>query len=208
MRRFAGWLPVCTLTILCFAGAGVGCNAPDPPARVEAQSQHTRQESRAVPPEIAAVATAALGSGARVLSFGDLAHSGRQQVLAANGAPATSNTEHGIRFTRAAVLEQAGAKWVEVLRCDEYLKNPSGFLIGTPRQPVSSWRLEFGGNTRDHSQDFLFTPLEASGAVSRPMSTVSVRWNPSAKRYQSIDPQSGHFLEEAPSLETPVSPLR
>ena len=208
MRRVAGWLPVCTLTFVFFAAAGVGCNAPDPPKRIEAQSPRSQKESPAVPPEIAAVATAALGSGARVLSFGDLTHSGRQQVFAANDSAATSNTERGIRFTRAAVLEQVGTKWVEVLRCDEYLKNPGGFLAGTPREPVASWRLEFGGNSRDYSHDLLFTPLEASGAVSRPMSTVSVRWNPSAKRYQSIDPQNGHFLEEAPSLETPVSPLR
>jgi len=206
MTRFAGWLSACTLSIAFFAGGG--CNAPDPPGRIEAQSQPGHDATPAVPPEIEAVATAALGSGARVLSFGDLAHSGRQQVLAANGPTASSNTERGFRFTRAAVLEQVGSKWVEVLLCDEYLKNPSGFLAGGPRQPVTSWRLEFGGDSRDHSHDLLFTPLEASGAVSRPMSTVSVRWNPSAKRYQSIDPQNDHFLEEAPSLETPVSPLR
>ena len=40
------------------------------------------------------------------------------------------------------MLEQAGAKWAEVLRCDEYLKNPNGYLGGTPLEPVTGWRLE------------------------------------------------------------------
>jgi hypothetical protein len=201
MSRSAKRLWLCALLL----GAAAGCNAPDPLDGVHVESSRAKL---AVPPAIAAVAAAALGPDARVIFFGDLARNGRQQVLAASGTAASSNIQRGVGFTRAAVLEQVGTKWVEVLRCDEYLKNPSGYLIGTPREPVTSWRLEFGANSGDYRQDLLFTPREPSGASSRTMSTVSVRWNPSANRYQSVDPESGHFLAEVSSLETPVVPLR
>lgn len=202
MSRSAERLWLGALGIALFLGAAAGCSTP---AQIETDSQ---REKSSMPAKVAAVATAALGPDARVLSSGDLARNGRQQILAADSTAPTSNIGLGIRITRAAVLEQVGTKWVEVLRCDEYLKNPSGYLVGTPREPVASWRLEFGGNSRDHRHDLQFTPLEASGASSRPMSTVSVRWNPSVNRYQSVDPESGHFLEEVSSLEPPVSPLR
>lgn len=204
MRRFARLLPTGALGVALFSGVIAGCGTPARPAPIETDSPGKKP---AVPAEIAAVATAALGSNASVLSFGNLAQNGREQVLAANGTGATSKAG-GFQITRAAVLERAGTKWVEVLRCDEYLKNPTGYLAGTPRQPVTSWQLEFGKNSGDHRQDLLFTPLATSGAAPTPMPTVSVRWNPSVRRYQSIDPKSGHFLEEASLLETPVSPLR
>ena len=152
MRRFAEWLPLCAMGAALLSGAG-GCGAPDPPHQIQAESPPSKPT---VPPAIAAVAEAALGPGARVLSFGALAQNGRQQVLAANAAGATSKNERSIRLTRAAILEQVGTKWVEVLRCDEYLKNPSGYLVGSPRGPVTSWQLEFGGNSRDHRHDLLF----------------------------------------------------
>ncbi len=159
-----------------------------------------------MPPEIAAVAAAALGRGAEVVAFGDLAHNGRQQVLVANRIGGASNSESGVRFTRAAVLEQTGAKWAEVLRCDEYLKNPDGYLGGIPLEPVAGWRLEFSQQNASQERELLFTPLRDSGDT--PVSTVAVRWNPAANRYQSVDSKNGRFLGEVPSLGTPVSPLR
>jgi hypothetical protein len=208
MRRSTRWLPLCVLGIALVSGLTIGCDAPTKPGSANEAKTPSQSAEPRLPPEVAAAAKAALGPGALVVSYGDLAQNGRRQVLAANRSGSTSNLQGNIQFTRAAVLEQVGTKWVEVLRCDEYLKNPSGYLVGAPREPVTSWQLEFGGNSRDHRHDLLFTPLDTSGAASRPMSTVSVRWNPSANRYQSLDPQSGHFLEELPALEIPVAPLR
>lgn len=189
------------------ADGSAGCQAPETPAQIEAAPQPAEP---AVPPEIAAVASAALGRGAEVVAFGDLAHNGRQQVLVANRAggadPIAKGAKSGVRFTRAAVFEQAGTKWSEVLRCDEHLKNPNGYLGGIPMEPVAGWRLEFGKQSGDQERELLFTPLRDSGAAS--MSTVSVRWNPAVNRYQSVDSESGRFFAEVPSLETPVSPLR
>jgi len=189
------------------AVASAGCRAPETPAQIEAALQPAEP---AVPPEIAAVAAAALGQDAEVVAFGDLAHNGRQQVLVANRAdnadPVAKGAEPGVRLTRAAVIERAGAKWAEVLRCDEYLKNPDGYLGGVPLQPVAGWRLEFSKQSGNQEGDLLFTPLRDSGAT--PMSTVAVRWNPATNRYQSLNPQNGRFFEDVPSLGTPVSPLR
>lgn len=152
------------------------------------------------------MAAATLGRGAEVVVFGDLAHNGRQQVLVANRAGVASKTEPGVRFTRAAVLERAGAKWAEVLRCDEYLKNPNGYLGGISLEPVAGWRLEFSKQRGNQERELLFTPLRGSGAMTT--YTVAVRWNPAANRYQSFDSKSGHFFDEVPSLQNPVSPLR
>src|SRR5579871_6806497 len=111
MRRSVEWPLVCSLGLALLSGAVGGCNAPARSNPIESESQH---EKSPAPPEIAAVATAALGSEAQVLSFGDLAGNGRRQVLAANRTQGSSNTQQGIRITRAAVLEQVGTKWVEV----------------------------------------------------------------------------------------------
>jgi hypothetical protein len=206
-RRVANWLPICALTLAILVDGSAGCGAPETPAKIEAAPQPAEP---AVPPEIAAVAAATLGGGAEVVAFGDLAHNGRQQVLVANrigaAGPVAKGTEQGVRFTRAAVFEQAGAKWSEVLRCDEFLKNPNGYLGGTPRQPVTGWRLELSKQSGHPEGELLFTPLQDSGAPSAP--AIAVRWNPALARYQSFDSQSGRFLEELHSLETPVSPLR
>jgi hypothetical protein len=203
----AKWVPICALTFAIVAVGSAGCRAPETPAQIEAAPQPAEP---AVPPEIAAVAAAALGRDAEVVAFGDLAHNGRQQVLVANRAgnagPVAKGIESGVRFTRAAVLERAGAKWAEVLRCDEYLKNPDGYLGGVPLEPVAGWRLEFSKQSGNQEGELLFTPLRDSGAT--PTSTVAVRWNPATNRYQSLNPQSGRFFDDVPSLETPVSPLR
>jgi hypothetical protein len=135
-----------------------------------------------------------------------LAHNGHQQVLVANPIGVASEAEPGIRFTRAAMLERTGTKWAEVLRCDEYLKNPEGYLGGARLEPVAGWRLEWSGQGGKKERELLFTPLTTSGATS--MTTVTVRWNPSVKRYQSVDQATGRFFAEVPSLGTPESPLR
>jgi len=206
-RRVAEWLPICALTLALLAGGSVGCSTPAAPAQVEAPTQPAEL---AVPPEIAAVAAATLGRGAEVVAFGDLAHNGRQQVLVANrvgaAGPVAKEAEQDLRFTRAAVFEEAGEKWSEVLRCDEYLKNPNGYLGGIALVPVSGWRLEFSKQNGKAEGELLFTPLQDSGAAS--LSTIAVRWNPAVNRYQSIDSKSGRFLAEVRSLETPAAPLR
>ncbi len=203
----AKWLPICALTLAIFADGGAGCSAPESSAQIEAVPHPARP---AVPPEVVAVAAAALGQGTEVVAFGDLAHNGRQQVLVANRAggagPIAGGAEPGVRFARAAVLEKAGTKWTEVLRCDEYLKNSSGYLGGIPLEPVAGWQLEFSKQNGNQERELLFTPLQNSGATST--YTVAVRWNPDANRYQSVDSKSGRFFDEVRALETPVSPLR
>jgi hypothetical protein len=201
-----------------FADGGAGCSAPESSAQIEAVPHPARP---AVPPEVVAVATAALGQGTEVVAFGDLAHNGRQQVLVANRAggsdPIAKESEPEVRFARAAVLEKAGTKWTEVLRCDQHgsglylqpsqnLKNPKGYLGGIPLEPVAGWRLEFSKQRGNQERELFFTPLPDSGAT--PAYTVAVRWNQGANRYQSVDSKSGRFYANRPLLETPVSPLR
>jgi hypothetical protein len=113
----------------------------------------------------------------------------------------------GAVFSRAAILEQRGSKWNEVLLCDEFLKNPKGFLAGTPLSQVTAWRLQIGSHTENAKiAEFDFTPLQQDGSGRLP--TVVVRWNRSAERYQSFDANAKQFLSEAMSLETPRSELR
>jgi hypothetical protein len=202
MKRLAKWLSICVLSLAVGSTGGWGCRAPETQAQLETAAPPAEPE---MPPEIAAVASTVLGRSAEVVAFGDLAHNGRQQVLVANTV-AANKAESGVRFTRAAVLERAGAKWSEVLRCDEYLKNPNGFLGGSPLEPVTSWRLELSKQSGNQERELRFTPLRDSGKASMP--AVSVRWNPAANRYQSVDPQTGQFLAEVSVLQTPVSPLR
>lgn len=149
-----------------------------------------------------------LGSGAEVLASGNLAGNRQRQAILVNRLAKTSpGAASRVLFRRAAVVEQHGARWNEVLRCDEYLKNPKGFLGGTPMAPVTAWQLQLGSRSADGKVGELdFTPVPAEGAGSLP--TIVVRWNPKSDRYQSFDAATSRFLDEAASLETPKSELR
>ena len=192
--------------------ASGGCRTTEKPDPVEASSPPA---GAVVPAEIQAVAEKALGSGAEVLAFGDLAHNGRLQALViarvgGHGKQESLWPTEAVSVTRAAVLEQASERWMEVLRCDEYLKNPKGFLEGAPHTPVTGWELRIdrqdkSQGDRDAVRDFHFTPIQSGKPANE--ETVAVRWNSKVGRYQSHD-KNGAFLGEVVSLEIPGSELR
>ena len=87
----------------------------------------------AVPDEMQKAAEKSLGAETDVLLFGDLSKTGTQQILAVNKIKALPpGGPRGNVITRAVVLEKNGTSWKEILRCDEHLENPKGFLGGTP----------------------------------------------------------------------------
>ena len=180
----------------------------------------------AVPPEMKTVAGMVLGSSAEVVAFGDFAGNGHEQALVvnriANAPGATGGMIRGsalpqtaaVPFTRATVIEHDGARWIEVLRCDEHLTNPRGFLSGTPISPVTGWSVQLhaaghGGKKDKHAvgavQEFTFAPLQTSGTTAPP---IVVKWNAKVNRYQAFDRANQQFLGEVASLEMPASKLR
>jgi hypothetical protein len=160
----------------------------------------------AVPDDLQKAAEQSLGSETDVLLFGDLSKNGQQQVLAVNKVKALPpGVPRGNAIMRAVVLEKDGSNWKEVLRCDEHLQNQKGFLGGTPLAPVNGWRMQVEQDP-DKGLLLYFTPLAApKGGYAVP---VEVRWNPRAKRYQSMDRTFENFLSELPALETPESQVR
>ena len=160
-----------------------------------------------VPDDVQEAAKALLGSETEVLLHGDLALNGKQQFLAANVVPNTpKSTVAGTVVRRAVLAENDDGKWVELMRADEHLKNPKGYLGLTPLQPVSGWKLQYE-NSPEKGMSLYFTPVSA-GTSSGKTLPIAVRWNPATKRYQSMDLNYEHFLTEAPSLESPRSMLR
>jgi hypothetical protein len=159
-----------------------------------------------VPDEVQKAAEKSLGAETDVLLFGDLAKTGAQQVLAVNKPKALpAGVARGNVITRAVILEKAGNSWKEILRCDEHLENPKGFLGGTPLAPVNGWRMQ-AEQDPDKGLLLYFTPLEApKGGYAVP---VGVRWNSKVKRYQSMDRAFTNFLGELPALETPESQVK
>jgi hypothetical protein len=198
------------------AANGTSADTNSTQARTQA-GDPVEQGERAVPPEVQTVANTLLGSSAEVLAFGDLAHNGHEQALVVNrviSSPriaretAAPETE-GVPFTRAAVIERDGTRWIQVLRCDEHLTNPKGFLAGAPLSPVTGWRVQpvkKPDEKDDAVQAFYFTPLEAQDTARAP--TITVSWNPNVRRYQVVDRTTQQFLGELASLETPASKLR
>ena len=154
------------------------------------------------------VAESALGKQAEVLAQGDLSRSGLEQVLVANpqanaqSVVAADKRSGALSIVRATVLEKRDGKWAEVLRCDERLKNPNGYLVGSVGDRVSGWRLEYSQDS-PQGLEMKFTP--DSGGL--PAKTIRVEWNAGAKRFQS-KADAGRFLNEAPTLETPMSNLK
>jgi len=160
-----------------------------------------------VPEEMQDAAHALLGSEAQVLLFGDLAKTGKQEVLAANVVPNTpKSVVAGTVVTRAVIAEkQEDGKWVELMRADEHLKNAKGFLGQTPLLAVSGWKLQYE-QSAEKGMTVYFTPIKA-GTNERTL-PIAVAWNPATKRYQSMDLSYQHFLGESPSLENSRSMLR
>lgn len=188
---------VCALALLA------GCGQAPPPKVAETPA---KPPEPAIPEEITAVAQSVLGAEAEVLVFGDLARTGNQQILVINRLPKTpAGTVPGILLTRLVIVENSGGKWREVLRCDEHLKNPNGFLGGTPAAPVNGWRLQYEQNAEKGLQLY-FTPLEQAGTAHP--AVVGVRWDPQGKRFRSLDRNFENFQGEAPVIEKINSHLR
>jgi len=185
--------------ILCMAGCGWDAPKPAPAAE-------TKAAEPARPQEMTDAAHILLGSDSQVLLFGDLAKTGKQQFLAANVVPNTPKSKvAGTVVTRAVVAESDDGKWVELIRVDEYLKNPKGFLGLTPLQAVTGWKLQSEENA-EKGLTMYFTPIKAdSNERTLP---IAVEWNPKVKRYQSLDLRYENFLPETPSLQNPRSVLR
>ena len=196
-----------------------GCRSTQQTASAEVKVVAERAD---VADEGRRVAEKSLGKQAEILASGNLAQNGREQVLVVNRFMTRAHSSRGeanfsaIFVTRAAVLEKDGGKWSEVFLCDEHLKNPSGYLGGSPAARVTGWRLEYSQDAK-YGLEMKFTPAERFDAIDannadqsseHKYSTFDVRWNKNAKRYQSFDQSHERYLSEVPSLETPQSILR
>jgi hypothetical protein len=191
--------------LVCACALAISCGGPATDSGTAGAAPKTTA-APTVPDDIAAVARGAFGSEGEALAWGDLALAGKQQVLIVSRVRGSQGaTGDEIYFTRMTVAENADDKWTQVLLCDEHLKNPSGYLGGIPRDAISRWKLSF---VKDPAQGLVLsiTPMDlnTSAALGR---TVRVRWNPKAKRYQSLDANSEHFLAEGSSNEIIQRPV-
>jgi hypothetical protein len=185
------------LGLICVSFGIIGCDQPAKNPAADSSAQ--KPKASAVPDDVLAAATGALGGETEVLAWGDLALKGRQQILAINRLNKPDlNVGSASVFTRMAILENDGQQWKEILLCDEHLKNPNGFLGGTPTAAVSQWRLQF---EKDPSKGLLLflTPFNQGPNVRT--QAIEVRWNPEAKRYQAMDANYETFIGENPALE-------
>jgi hypothetical protein len=178
-------------------------------------------EAADVAGEARGVAETSLGKQAEILAQGNLALNGREQLLVVNrfskeaALGGSGANPSPIFVTRAVILEKDGGKWSEILRCDEHLKNPNGYLGGSPPARVTGWRLEYRQDAKE-GLEMKFTLAERLDAVNVNTGQRSeiknpafdVRWNKDAKRYQSFDQSHERYLSEVPALETPQSILR
>ena len=198
----SGYGPL-VIALMAFGLGGCGTEAPKPAPQ---EAVETKPAEPAIPTDVQEAAKSLLGSETQVLLVGDLAKTGKRQILAANVVPKSpKNPIPGTVVTRAVVAEEDNGKWTELLRCDEHLKNAKGFLGLTPLDPINGWKLQFEQH-EDKGLQLYFTPLK--GASDAHVLTIGVRWNPATKRYQSLDSTYQHFLRESPTLDTLRSTLR
>jgi hypothetical protein len=198
MRRTPPIAAALLVAFACFS-----CSDQTPPTATETSEAPAAPQ---IPADILAAAQSDLGSEAEVVLYGDLAKTGKTQALVVNRLKTTpQGTVPGVLVSRVTIIERDDARWKEVLRCDEHLRNPNGFLGGNPLAEVPSWRLQYERNP-EKGLELYFTPLAqpAGGYVQ----TLGIRWNPSMKRYESLDRNFEHFLGELPSLDIPQSRVR
>ncbi|HEY6127757.1 MAG TPA: hypothetical protein VIW23_06200 [Candidatus Acidoferrum sp.] len=182
-----------------------GCETNQPP-KPEQPAVAAKPAETEVPENIRSAADALLGSEAKVLAYGDLAKTGKQQILVANVVPKSPKENiTGTIVTRAVIAENDANNWTEIFQCDEHLKNAKGYLGMTPLDPVSGWRLQFEQDPEKGLTLYL-TPVK--GLDDRHVLPIGVRWNPKTKRYQSLDRTYEQFLNESPSLSTSRSRLQ
>jgi hypothetical protein len=192
-----GLLCACAFAIACGGPAGNSGGpggAQKPPA------------APAVPDDIAAVARGALGSEGEALAWGDLALNGKQQILVVNRlsvAPGAHGEE--IVFTRLTIVENSDGKWTQVLLCDEHLKNGHGYLVGSPTDPVTGWKLTF---VKDPAKGLILSLAPMEQGLPAQAKTIRVQWNPKVKRYQALEGGTERFTGEVGSLEIIQRPLR
>jgi hypothetical protein len=200
-RHFLG-MAASALTFVALLGAGCG----DEPAPKSSVEEPAKPAAPAVPESVQDAAQSLLGKETQVLIFGDLAKTGKQQFLAANVVPKTpKNDIPGTIVTRAVLAEETDGKWSELLRCDEYLKNAKGYLALTPLAAVAGWKVQWDQDPVKGIQLY-FTPIK--GPADKHVLPIGIAWNPTTKRYQSLDLTYEHFLMEKPSLDTARSVLR
>ena len=181
-----------------------GCGSE--PAPKPAEPVAAKPAEPEVPADVQAAAEALLGSETKVLAFGDLAKTGKQQLLAANLVPKTpKDTITGTIVTRTVIAENDNGHWAELFRGDEYLKNAKGYLGMTPIAPVSGWRVQF---EQDPVLGLTLYLTPVTGVEDKHVLPIGVRWNPKNKRYQSLDRTYEQFLLESPSLATQRSQLK
>jgi hypothetical protein len=185
----------------------IGCSSDTPkPAASEAEKKPSAAATPAIPDEYQDAAKAMLGSDATVLLFGDLAKTGKEQVLAANVVPNTpKSVVAGTVVTRAVIAEKVDGNWTEIFRADEHLKNAKGYLGLTPFTAVTGWKLQYE-QSPEKGLTLYFTPI-AAGSNQRTL-PIAVSWSTEGKRYQSMDPSYQKFMKEVPSLENPRSTVR
>jgi hypothetical protein len=185
------------LGLICLSVGIMGCDTPakNPAADTAVQ----KPSASAVPDDIFSAGKGALGGETEVLAWGDLARNGKQQILAINRVnKPDANTGSGAVFTRLAILENDDNQWKEILLCAEHLKNPNGFLGGTPTAAVTQWHLQFEKDPKRGLLLFL-KPFNQGPAIRT--QAIEVRWNPEAMRYQAMDANYETFIGENPALE-------
>jgi hypothetical protein len=213
MRRYNFPSPSQAKRLLLGAAAAgwlilAGCGASGPATKTDGTSPTAQSTpaAPAIPDDVQGAARTLLGRDVQVLAYGDLAKNGKQELLAANVLPKTpTNTIPGLVVSRATIAENTDGKWMELLHCDEHLKNQKGFLARTPITPVTAWRLQY---EQDEAKGLrlYFTAERTSDPHVLP---IGVGWNPKAQRYQSLDGSFEKFLPESAQLgETPRSTLR
>jgi hypothetical protein len=204
VRSAAATVSASQLLILAGAMLLAGCGSEPPPKPEEPVAAKPAEPE--VPADVQAAADSLLGSETKVLAYGDLAKTGKQQLLAANLVPKTpKDSITGTIVTRAVIAENDNGQWAELFRGDEHLKNAKGYLGMTPIAPVSGWRVQF---EQDPVQGLTLYLTPVTGMEDKHVLPIGVRWNPKNKRYQSLDRTYQQFLLESPSLTPTRSQLK
>jgi hypothetical protein len=199
---------------LCLAGCQTAQQQPSDTGKAASASDKLAEEAQRV-------AEASLGKQSEILAQGDLALNGREQLLVVNriagAGPADREmaSSSPVYIMRAAVLEKNNGKWSQILLCDEHLKNPNGYLGGSPKTRITGWHLAYRKDPQ-LGLEMSFTPATNFGventsqdeASQEKQPTYNVRWNKNTKRYQSFDKSHERYLGEVPSLEAPESILK
>lgn len=144
-----------------------------------------------------------LGGDARVLKVGDFLRLGTIQCMAV--LPYTSHRAHELPVRRGFVLQKEGSVWRDLLRFDNTIRNPQGYvgLDFIDPGPNFGFDVELADERSDGTRGFTIYLTYLNPKLKAEGMAIQVSWNRKVGRFQEYAPNELDPPDFKPEIANP-----